>query len=360
MRENYLTVIPVAGKGVRAMCLTGYGAIIKPFINATERGATVMEEIIKEANLSGLYEFNLIVSGREDEETFKKFFRPFEFDSELEENLVSRGNYDDLEVIRKLSLLNVEFYIQSIPKGFGDAIAMVYPKLMNDKNKGKPYHGVVVILGDDIIYSETPCCKQLISVHKKTGGMVVGVQEVSYEEAKKFGVVLIDYEFKSSELPDDFSGKKMYKVSDIEEKPDEPKPNIIDGKSKYYAILGRYVLNDTDVGFLYGDKMSSGKELDFSYLFMKNINEGHLYAVEIEGDWHTVGSPIAAQKTAIKYALSQFGKNGKLGNEGKDLALFAFEVMKEKGIILETGPNIFTLCDELKNELESKVTFGER
>lgn len=348
MKENYLAVIPAAGKGIRAICLTGYGAILKPFINATGMGSTVLEEIVKEISSSGLSEISVIVSCEDDEKVFRRFFKPFNADPTLEDNLKSRGMYDDIKFINKLSSLNVSFFHQPVAKGFGDAIAQVYPKIEQRKDDGKNYDGIAVILGDDMVYSKTPCCKQLISAHKQTGCMIVGVQQISYEEAKKFGVVLIDTEKGGLEFKDKFLGRSAYKVIGVEEKPDDPIPNIIDGRKLYYAILGRYVLNYGDIRFLAGQDGSPNNELDFTSLFRKNINEQRLIAVEIDGDWHTVGSSLSAQKASIRYGFGQCDKDGKIGEDGRQLALYAIKVMKEEGLITETSSLVFKLCDKLK------------
>ena len=344
MKENYLAVIPAAGKGTRAMCLTGYGAILKPFINATEKGSTVLEETVKEIICSGLNEISIIVNGDEDEKIFRKFFSPFEADPSLKESLTARNLQDDINFINTLSSLEISYFAQPVANGFGDAIAKVYPKV----NANKDFNGIVVILGDDLVFSKTPGCRQLISAHKQTGSMIVGVQEVSYEDAKKFGVVLIDTDNGMLDLSDDFNGKAAYRVTGVEEKPKNPAPNIVEGRKRYYAVLGRYVLNRDDISFLAGEDGTMQKELDFTSLFQKNIREQKLIAVDIEGEWHTVGSSLAAQMAQIKYGISQYGKNGDLSNDGKKLALYAIKVMRENGILTEKSEHVFELAKDMK------------
>lgn len=75
----------------------------------------------------------------------------------------------------------------------------------------------------------------------------MAVQQVSDEEAKKFGVVLIDIKKGKLNISDNFHGKAAYMVTGIEEKPGA---NTINGEDQYYAILGRYVLNDSDINYL--------------------------------------------------------------------------------------------------------------
>ncbi len=344
MKENYLTIIPAAGRGLRAICLTGYGATLKPFINATERGATVLEEIVRELERSGLNDLAMVVANEEDENSFTEFFRPFDRQPNLESDLEAKKKFDDIEFIKKMAALDISYFFQRVANGFGDAIAKAQPKLEQKKAEGKPYAGAVVALGDDMIYSNAPGCEQMISAHKQTGCMIVGVQQVTYEEAKKFGVVLIDTTNGGLDLGADFSGKAAYKVTGIEEKPKDPMPNIVNGNKQYYAILGRYVLNEGDINFLSGKTGTPKDELDFTTLFKMNIEKDNLIAVEIEGDWLTVGSSLAAQKAAIKYGIGQCKKGGELGSEGKQLALYAIEALKENGIVVEEAPGVYKLA----------------
>src|SRR5438874_1541087 len=46
-----------------------------------------------------------------------------------------------------------------------------------------------VLLGDDIVDSETPATQQLIEVYEKYGAPVVGVIEIDGPEISRFGVV---------------------------------------------------------------------------------------------------------------------------------------------------------------------------
>lgn len=336
-----MVVIPVAGKGTRAMPLTGYGAVLKPFINATEGGATVLEEIVREIGNSGLSDISIIVGKERDKDVFRDFFTPFDTDPGLKDKLRAKGLFEDIGFIEELSSFNVHFFVQSSAKGFGDAIARVCPRMERERKLGIRYRGVVVVLGDDMVYSDTPCCKQIVSAHHLTGSMVVAVQRVSYEEAKKFGVVLVDTSRGAVRPGDGFSGRAAYNVIDVEEKPDDPTPNMIKGEECYFAVLGRYVLNEEDVRYLAGQDGSPDDELDFTSLFRKNFEMERLVAVEVEGDWHTVGSSLAAQKAIIKYGIGQCGKDGRKGRDGVRLAQYAIEVMKEKGII-GAGVNIKT------------------
>ena len=46
-----------------------------------------------------------------------------------------------------------------------------------------------VLLGDDIVQSETPAIKQLMNQYDKTGKSIIGVQQVEENETHRYGIV---------------------------------------------------------------------------------------------------------------------------------------------------------------------------
>ena len=46
-----------------------------------------------------------------------------------------------------------------------------------------------VLLGDDIVESETPTIKQLMNVYEETGHSVIGVQEVPESVTHRYGII---------------------------------------------------------------------------------------------------------------------------------------------------------------------------
>lgn len=46
-----------------------------------------------------------------------------------------------------------------------------------------------VLLGDDIVESETPAIQQLMEEYERTGKSVIGVQEVPERETHRYGIV---------------------------------------------------------------------------------------------------------------------------------------------------------------------------
>ena len=87
-----------------------------------------------------------------------------------------------LEEVQKISNLANIFYVrQKEPKGLGHAI-LCAKSVIGDE----PF---AVLLGDDIVMSETPCLKQIIDVFEYYNSSVVAVQEVPESDVHKYGIV---------------------------------------------------------------------------------------------------------------------------------------------------------------------------
>ena len=90
----------------------------------------------------------------------------------------------------------------------------------------------------------------------------------------------------------------------MEEKPAEPTANVIDGEEVYFAVVGRYLIRPADMRYLTGAEGSIDAELDFTALQQGAIADKSLVAVELDGTWLSVGTPLDAQKAYLHYALS--------------------------------------------------------
>ncbi len=339
---RYLVVIPAGGKATRAFTLTGYGAILKPFINAVEGGATVMEGILKEADKSNIHEFVVIVSSEKDREFFERFFNPLSVDPGLRDYLISKNRRAQLQQLLDLARFDIHYCIQDDPRGFGDAVSRAYGQIQLQQEWGRPYHGIVVALGDDLVYSRTPAMKQLLSAYEQTEHMIVAVQNMKREDAKKYGVIQVS---RTRAMDASFCGHRAYAPVGIQEKPESPVPSMVDGKEKYLAIVGRYVLRPADVGYLSAQEGSIERELDFTSLLQRNIDNDQLTVVEIDGEWHSVGSALDAQMTFIRYALGQYGQEGELGEHGKELVQHTLRVLQEMKVLELVEPGLYRLVD---------------
>ena len=115
-------------------------------------------------------------------------------------------------------MANIHYIRQKEPKGLGHAIHCAKSFIGNEL--------FAVLLGDDIVYAEKPCLKQMIEVYDEYKTTILGVQDVPAGEVDKYGII------SGMKIED-----RVYKVKGLVEKPkvDEAPSNI--------AILGRYIIN---------------------------------------------------------------------------------------------------------------------
>jgi len=71
-------------------------------------------------------------------------------------------------------MADIHYIRQKEPLGLGHAIYCAKSFIGNE-----PF---AVLLGDDIVFSEKPCLKQLVEVYQEYKTTVLGVQEVSKED----------------------------------------------------------------------------------------------------------------------------------------------------------------------------------
>ncbi len=298
MSSSYLLIVAAGGYATRALPLTGYGATLKCLINAGEGGVTVIEEILREARDSAIQHGVVIVSSEDNADVLRRFLDPLGEDPDFAAYLVEKRNETASALIEGRTRLDtVDLVVQEKPIGFGHAISLAAPHLHTGD-----FAGAVIALGDDIVHASMPAAGQLMSAHANTGAMVVGVQRVSREDASRYGVVLVDTQ--PLALGDEFSGAAAYLVNEMQEKPKDPTPNHIDGEDVYLAVVGRYLIRPSDMRFLTGAEGSIQAELDFTALQQHNAATDDLVAVELDGTWLSVGTPLDAQKAYLHYALA--------------------------------------------------------
>ena len=78
-------------------------------------------------------------------------------------------------------LANIFYVRQREQKGLGHAIWTARQFIGNE-----PF---AVLLGDDIVESDTPAIKQLMNMYEETEKSVIGVQSVPEDETHRYGIV---------------------------------------------------------------------------------------------------------------------------------------------------------------------------
>lgn len=263
-------IIPAAGLGTRFLPATK--AQPKEMLPIVDK--PTLQYIIEEAIESGIEEI-LIITGRNKSSIENHFDKSVELELELEKS----GKTELLEEVRKISdMVNIHYIRQKEPKGLGHAIHCAKSFIGNE-----PF---AVLLGDDIVYNDKPCLKQMIEAYDEYKTTILGVQEVADEDVSKYGIV----EGKSIE-------ERIYKVKGLVEKPSrEDAPSNI-------AILGRYIINPAIFEILEHTKPGKGGEIQLTDGLKELAQREAMYAYVFEGRRYDVGDKQGFLEATIEYAL---------------------------------------------------------
>ena len=265
-------IIPAAGLGTRFLPATK--AQPKEMLPIVDK--PTIQYIIEEAIASGIEEI-LIITGRNKKCIEDHFDKSVELELELEK----AGKSDLLELVRDISdMVDIHYIRQKEPRGLGHAIYCAKTFVGNE-----PF---AVLLGDDVVDSEVPCLKQLITCFNEYKTSILGVQQVPKENVSKYGIVdgiNID--------------KGVYKVKNLVEKPDpEEAPSNV-------AILGRYII--TPQIFEHIEKTTPGKggEIQLTDALKSLMSEEVMYAYEFNGKRYDVGDKLGFLEATVEFALKK-------------------------------------------------------
>lgn len=263
-------IIPAAGLGTRFLPATK--AMPKEMLPILDK--PTIQYIVEEAAKAGIEDI-IIVTGKHK----RSIEDHFDNQKELEMILEDKGKTDLLEKVHySTSLANIFYVRQKEQKGLGHAIYSARQFIGNE-----PF---AVLLGDDIVESETPAIKQLMNVYEETGKSVIGVQEVPDSETHRYDII----------DPLEKLGLK-YKVKQFVEKPKQgTAPSNL-------AIMGRYVLTPEIFDYLKSQKEGAGNEIQLTDAIERMNSESQVYAYDFEGNRYDVGEKLGFVKTTIEYAL---------------------------------------------------------
>ena len=274
-------IIPAAGLGTRFLPATK--AMPKEMLPIVDR--PTIEYIVEEAIRSGIEEI-LIVTGKGKRAIEDHFDRNFE----LEDNLAKKEKSDLLAKVQYSSEVEIHYIRQKAPKGLGHAVWCAR-KFIGDE----PF---AVLLGDDIVKSETPATKQLIEQFEATESSVIGVQEVDAKDTSRYGII----------DPVDCHGR-LYQVRNFVEK-----PPLYTAPSNL-AILGRYILTPSIFEFLEFQETGAGGEIQLTDAIQKLNEHEKVYAYNFEGKRYDVGEKLGFIRTTLEFAL----EDKELGQQVEEL-----------------------------------------
>lgn len=269
MKKIKKAIIPAAGMGTRFLPATK--AMPKEMLPIVDK--PTIQYIVEEAIESGIEDI-IIVTGK----TKRAIEDHFDSNFELEHSLRESGKHELLEKVKDAEI-NLHYIRQHEPKGLGHAVWCAR-KFIGDE----PF---AVLLGDDIVVSETPGLKQLINQYDETGGSIVGVQQVGDHETDRYGII-------------DPKGKeeRRYEVNKFVEKPK------LGTAPSNLAIMGRYVLTPEIFDYLGKHEIGAGGEIQLTDA-IQHLNETQkVYAYDFGGKRYDVGEKLGFITTNIEFALN--------------------------------------------------------
>ncbi|MFH0925516.1 MAG: UTP--glucose-1-phosphate uridylyltransferase GalU [bacterium] len=263
-------VFPVAGLGTRFLPATK--ASPKEMLPIVDK--PVIQYVVEEALESGIREITF-VTGRGK----RAIEDHFDISYELEHELKTKGKHALLKEVQEISeLISASYVRQKEARGLGHAILTA-----RDLVGKQPF---AVFLGDDIIYSQVPCTKQLIDVYNKYKCSVIAVQKIKTKYIHKYGVI----EARHIE-------NNVFQVLDLVEKPTAKKaPSDL-------AIIGRYILTPEIFDCIEKTTKDHGGEIQLTDALRLLINQQAIYACEFEGKRYDTGDKIGFLKATIEFAL---------------------------------------------------------
>lgn len=277
-------VIPAAGLGTRMLPATK--TVPKEMLPLVDK--PVIQYIIEEAVASGIEDI-LIVTNRAK----SAMDDYFDYHPELEQRLLRDNKFKEAEAVRSTADLANIFYVrQKETKGLGHAIWRA-KHFVGDE----PF---AVLLGDDIMMSETPVTKQLIDAAEKYGASAVGTQAVADEAISKYSSLKI------TPLEE-----RIFRVTDMNEKP------TLEEMFSNYAILGRYILTSEIFDILENTKPGYGGEIQLTDGLKSLCAIAPMVAVDFEGRRYDTGNLKGFLEATIDFALA----SGEIGPWLKDFIL---------------------------------------
>ncbi|MBM7577889.1 UTP--glucose-1-phosphate uridylyltransferase GalU [Jeotgalibacillus terrae] len=279
MKQVRKVIIPAAGLGTRMLPATK--AQPKEMLPIVDK--PMIQYIVEEAIASGVEDI-IIISGRGKRAIEDHFDKSYE----LEETLEKKEKRELLNQVKHISnLANIHYIRQKEPKGLGHAI-LCAKSFIGDE----PF---AVILGDDIVESDTPCLKQLIDIYgEHPGSSVIGVQEVPKEDVSKYGIV----------SPGEQIEDHLYTIESLVEK-----PSIEDAPSTL-AIQGRYILQPEVFHILENLEPSARGEIELTDALRQM--PGQLLAYYFNGNRYDVGDKLGFIKATLELGLKREDLKGDL------------------------------------------------
>ena len=264
-------IIPAAGLGTRLLPNTK--SIPKEMLPLVDK--PVLQYIVEEAVAAGIEQILIITNrGKNPIEDY------FDYAPDLEERLIADGKLRDARIVREVAdMADVFFVRQKETKGLGHAVLRARNFVNNE-----PF---AVLLGDDIMLSETPVLRQLVTAAEQNECSAVAVRQVPDELITRYSSVKLEEKL----------SERVYRISDMNEKP------TLEEKLSDFAILGRYVLTPGIFDILENTPPGRNNEIQLTDGMRTLCHREKMCAVDFEGRRYDTGNLKGYLEAIIDFAL---------------------------------------------------------
>jgi UTP--glucose-1-phosphate uridylyltransferase len=265
-------VFPVAGRGTRFLPVTK--ASPKEMLPIVDK--PLIQYAVDEALCAGADTLVFITGSSK-----RAIEDHFDSNPELEAVLQQQGKQELLDALNNIlpSWASCVYIRQPAPLGLGHAVLCARP-VVGDA----PF---MVHLADDLIDAKVPCLKQMVDVHARLGGSVLGVQNVPKQDTDKYGIVTLEQPL----------SERVGRISHMVEK---PKP---DKAASTLAVVGRYLLSASLFEDLAKIGKGAGGEIQLTDGIARLMQREAVYAFEFEGKRYDCGSKLGYLQATVQYAL---------------------------------------------------------
>jgi UTP--glucose-1-phosphate uridylyltransferase len=235
----------------------------------------VIQYIVEEAVSAGVEEILIITNrGKDAIEDY------FDYAPDLEARLRADGKIKDADAVHNVAdMADIFFLRQKETKGLGHAIWRA-KSFVGDEPFG-------ILLGDDIMLSETPVLKQLVQAAEANNCSAIAMREFPAEEVGKYS---------SLKLEENLGGG-VYRISDMNEKPTDAE------RLSNFAIMGRYVLTPAIFDILGNTPPGRNNEIQLTDGMRVLCHQEKMCAVDFEGKRYDTGNLKGYLESIIDFAL---------------------------------------------------------
>lgn len=286
-------IIPAAGLGTRLLPNTK--SIPKEMLPLVDK--PVLQYIVEEAVSAGVEEILIITNrGKSPIEDY------FDYAPDLESRLIADGKDKEAGIIRAVAdMADVYFVRQKETKGLGHAVWRAKSFVGNE-----PF---AVLLGDDIMLSETPVLKQLVDAAEANNCSAIAIREFPGEEICKYSSVKLEEQL----------SQRVYRIGDMNEKP------TMEERLSNYAIMGRYVLTPAIFDILEHTAPGRNNEIQLTDGMRQLCHVEPMCAVDFEGKRYDTGNLKGYLESIIDFAL----KNEEAGDWLRQFIIDKAEQLKD-------------------------------